>query len=34
LTFAQKAHELATDKPNRDITDNFIKTLQQGKDIN
>lgn len=34
LTFAQKAHELAPDKPNRDITDNFIKTLQQGKDIN
>jgi len=34
LTFAQKAHDMATDKPNRDITDNFIKTLQQGKDIN
>lgn len=34
LTFAQKAHELAPDKPNRDITDQFIKTLQDGKDIN
>jgi len=34
LTFAQKAHQLAPDKPNRDITDNFIKTLEQGKDIN
>jgi hypothetical protein len=34
LTFAQKAHALAPDKPNRDITDNFIKTLEQGKDIN
>jgi tetratricopeptide (TPR) repeat protein len=34
LTFAQKARALAPDKPNQDITDNFIKTLQEGKDIN
>ncbi|MDB4921776.1 DUF2911 domain-containing protein [Mucilaginibacter sp.] len=34
LTFAQKAHTLAPDKTNKDITDKFIKTLQDGKDIN
>ncbi|HTD39840.1 MAG TPA: DUF2911 domain-containing protein, partial [Mucilaginibacter sp.] len=34
LTFAQKARMQATDKPNQDITDKFIKTLQEGKDIN
>jgi len=34
LTFAQKARTLAPDKPNQDITDNFIKTLSEGKDIN
>ena len=34
LTFAQKARLQAPDKPNQDITDKFIKTLQDGKDIN
>jgi len=34
LTFAQKARAQAVDKPNQDITDRFIKTLQEGKDIN
>jgi hypothetical protein len=34
LTFAQKARSQAPDKPNQDITDKFIKTLQDGKDIN
>jgi tetratricopeptide (TPR) repeat protein len=34
LTFAQKARTLAPDQPNKDITDRFIKNLQDGKDIN
>jgi hypothetical protein len=34
LIFAQKAYQLAPDMPNKDITANFIKTLEEGKDIN
>ena len=34
LTYAQKAKAQATDQPNKDIADAFIKKLQDGKDIN
>lgn len=34
LTYAQKAKAQATDQPNKDIADSFIKKLQEGKDIN
>jgi tetratricopeptide (TPR) repeat protein len=34
LTYAQKAKAQATDQPNKDIADSFIKKLQDGKDIN
>jgi hypothetical protein len=34
LTFAQKAHAQAPDKPNKDTLDRIVKTLQDGKDVN
>ncbi|HEY2583373.1 MAG TPA: DUF2911 domain-containing protein [Mucilaginibacter sp.] len=34
LTYAKKANAQAPNKPNKDITDKMIKTLQDGKDIN
>jgi hypothetical protein len=34
LTFAQKAQAQAPDKPNKDILDRMVKTLQDGKDVN
>jgi len=34
LTYAQKALAQASDQPNKDIATRFVKTLQEGKDIN
>ena len=34
LAFAQKAQAQAPDKPNKDILDRMVKTLQDGKDVN
>ena len=34
LTYALKAQAQAPDQPNKDITNRFVKTLQEGKDIN
>ncbi len=34
LKYAKAAQAMAPDKPNKDAVDGFIKTLEQGKDIN
>lgn len=34
LAYAQKAQAQAPDQPNKDITNKFVKMLQEGKDIN